>query len=686
MVCCGMLACDEGGYSLLVTFDPEALSRVVDGIEVSLVENCRDQPSGGAGPDGAIKTVSLNRGGRADALGSVEPGSYGIYGIGRSVSTCEVVATGCITADLEAGGEETLTLVLFAVDGPGCEEGTRCVEGACEPVDDTVCYFDSDCDDGTFCNGSERCDSDDPDANRRGCVQGASPCQEDQECDEDSDQCLTQCEVNPDADSDGYDDPDCGGDDCDDSDEAIYPGAPERCNTEDDDCDAMVDEDFELQTNPENCGACGNVCGDANATVTCASGDCVLTCDVGWDDCNEEHSDGCEIDLTTDAANCGECGTTCMFGCESSVCTQPVFTDVVAGGAHACGLEASGMVFCWGANANGQLGDDSTAERIVPGLVTGLEDAVEIAAGGSHTCARRAAGEVVCWGANESGQLGIGSLDPRSLPADVAGLTGPIQLALGMAHSCALLSSGTIMCWGSNEFGQVGDNTGAGMRQAPTDVSGLDDGLYVAAGQDHNCAVRAGGTMSCWGSNQGGQLGDGSSGGEENSPVDVVSAFVAAGVTAGAAHSCAWSSTGAAVCWGCDELGQLGDGAAVLPDSCGCPGGSAGCSLTTTAVLGALVFGELDAGNAHVCARADVGTVSCWGDNGFGQLGDGTTAMGEEPAPASALSAVDAIDSGFDFSCAVEAGQVLCWGHNDHGQLGDGTNDDHGTPAPLADI
>jgi alpha-tubulin suppressor-like RCC1 family protein len=183
-------------------------------------------------------------------------------------------------------------------------------------------------------------------------------------------------------------------------------------------------------------------------------------------------------------------------------------TQLTAGDSHNCALRDTGRAFCWGWNANGQLGDGTTSDRSLPVRVVGLTGVTQAAAGAFHSCALRLTGRVFCWGGNGRGQLGDGTTTRRNTQVRVAGLTRVTQVAAGDQHNCALRESGRAFCWGNNRDSQLGFAHPDFQPRASKRVTGLTGIAHVAAGRSHSCAIQTDGQAWCWGSNNWGQLGD----------------------------------------------------------------------------------------------------------------------------------------------------------------------------------
>ncbi len=348
---------------------------------------------------------------------------------------------------------------------------------------------------------------------------------------------------------------------------------------------------------------------------------------------------------------------------------------IVAGDTHTCALTNSGGVKCWGLNTTGQLGDNTTTQRNAPVNVVGLASGViAIEAGAAHTCALTSANGVKCWGWNLYGQLGDSTTSQRQAPVDVSGLTSGVSaIAIGQYHSCALVGAG-VKCWGWNDYGQVGDGTSGTPRLSPVNVSGLASGVSgVASGNSHTCALMSASGVKCWGDNTYGQIGDGTVATTRLTPVDVVGVSGASAVVAGGLHNCVRIGGGLA-CWGSNSNGQLGDNSVTQRP-------------TPTDVTGLVALSLVSGGGTHTCALTAGGGVRCWGGNALGQLGDGTIVYEDAPiTPSGITGGATAVAAGNNHSCVVIAGGGKCWGDNSRGQLGDGTQFQRLTPVDVSGL
>lgn len=265
---------------------------------------------------------------------------------------------------------------------------------------------------------------------------------------------------------------------------------------------------------------------------------------------------------------------------------------VAAGREHRCAIDLSGTLSCWGGNTRGQLGfagEPVAAPRALDGAW------VQVAAGGDATCALTAAREIRCFGSNAGGRGAFGTTEPVAIEAE--GVF--VDVTVGGGQGCAVRDDGVLVCWSDAD-------------RAPFEVEGLTGVRRVVAGAAHVCVLESEGNISCFGDNEAGQLGDGSL-----EPADGAVAIAAAdgvrfrSLAAGAGHTCAVDTELGLWCWGRNDGGQLGLGAA-------------GPAVATPTRVGAERFTTVTAGDAHTCARRLDGRVSCWGSNHAGALGDGT--------------------------------------------------------------
>jgi alpha-tubulin suppressor-like RCC1 family protein len=282
-----------------------------------------------------------------------------------------------------------------------------------------------------------------------------------------------------------------------------------------------------------------------------------------------------------------------------------------------CALINDGTVKCWGANSSGQLGDGTTTSSNLPVSVL-ISNVTSVSSGNFHSCALINDGTVKCWGINNSGQLGDGTTVNRIAPVAVTGLTnvGKIIVEAG-THTCALINDGSIKCWGRNDYGQLGDGSTTN-KSAPASVTGISNAVDVAAGEDHTCAVINDGTVKCWGRNYHAQLGTGSSGRNtpQSTPVSTTGISTATGISSYNNFSCAVLSNQSIQCWGLNNDAQIGDGTAVFDSS-------TYERKTPTNVIEINTATAISSGVDHSCALLADKTLKCWGSNDYGQLGIG---------------------------------------------------------------
>lgn len=345
-----------------------------------------------------------------------------------------------------------------------------------------------------------------------------------------------------------------------------------------------------------------------------------------------------------------------MLGCSTSSCIVP--TRISVGWQNACVSLSDGTIRCWGANANGEVGDGTKSPRYRPVTIAGLSGALGVAQGDDHTCAWTSGGQVYCWGANANGQLGNSTFTASTSPVLVTGISagsGVQDVVCGSRWTCARFAAGYVKCWGYNGFGAVGDGTAID-RSSPGIVAGVSAVTSIggAAGTTHVCVVD-GGTVKCWGDGSGDRLGAGGSTTVKAPQLTVPSIATATQVSVSGYTTCVRLSSGGLQCWGYNNLGEVGDGSRVQRNA-------------PTSVFG-IASGALAVRVAGFgCAFMTDGSTQCWGDN----------SPSLSPAPAAVAFLAGATDlSGYanypHATCAIISGDVICFGGNDYGQLADGT-------------
>ncbi len=357
-----------------------------------------------------------------------------------------------------------------------------------------------------------------------------------------------------------------------------------------------------------------------------------LECVLGFEECDQVASNGCETWIEGDDANCGACGSACPAGtfCAQGSCENPeTIVDVAAAFQATCARRAGGEVLCWGSNELGQLGDLAAPSSPVPRAVPGLSDATSIRGSGSTFCATRRGGTPVCWG------------DEQALH-EIPLIENLAVLAPGAHSTCALLTTGVVLCWGANDGGQLGDGTFEDSA-APVAVLDMTDAVQL----ERSCVLRRDGTVWCWGDGAYGPftLGYQNTGRPEPLPVEPRSG--ASGCSSGFQRIANGDAAGGAI----DGLGR-----AYL------------WSATVDQVIADGIVAAVDLGAAQgveLCFLHESSQLTCW--SGFEYSGK----RGHAHPPVFELDAIRRFSAGWAHACAVSlAGEVSCWGYNDDGALG----------------
>jgi alpha-tubulin suppressor-like RCC1 family protein len=412
-------------------------------------------------------------------------------------------------------------------------------------------------------------------------------------------------------------------------------------------------------------------------------------------------------------------GTTTGRPTPGSVVAGPFFTALAVGANFSCGLDGQGRAWCWGANDVGQLGDGTTTQRLTPTAVGGNLSFRAISAGNLHACGLTVLNELYCWGYNFFGQLGLGDTSTRPNPVRVTTPSPITMVTAGARHTCAIGQNGTSYCWGEGVLGQLGNGQQVLPVTTPTAIPGASF-VFLVSGSDHSCGLTASGAAHCWGNNFHGQLGTGTLD-NSFSPDAVQGTTTFHTLIAGLRTTCGLTDARTMYCWGSRGFGELGDDRMAyrlgprrittsytsvqtgFHFSCGLSGGAPRCwgdnrygqlgNGTTTSAsspvqlsLGTL-NAEVTVGHSHACNRTNAGTVTCWGLGQFGRLGNGSTTNRSLPTLISGAQTYRSISAGYDHTCGVTtAGQVQCWGDNGSGELGTGDVNDRNVPATVIGV
>jgi alpha-tubulin suppressor-like RCC1 family protein len=333
---------------------------------------------------------------------------------------------------------------------------------------------------------------------------------------------------------------------------------------------------------------------------------------------------------------------------------------------RSCARLVSGGVKCWGL-----LHDERV--QLTPTLVGSIDDVVDFAIGDDHSCLLRSDGTVRCWGQNDEGQLGDGTHNDALFPTAAPNAAGVAQVVVGARFSCLRATSGAVSCFGRNTHGELADGT-TEPRPLPTLAPSLAGVVSLAAASDHGLAIDADGALLSWGrlgiaALEPTTLGIGM--GLATGPVAIPppTALDASPrvvqIATSATHACARLDDGTVRCWGENDFGQLGDGTEIA-------------RAVPVVVHGLSHVVQIAVGRATSCALLADHTARCWGNNNYGQLGDGTFLARSIPTLVAATRDVVQIAIAYGHACAivrdgVEDGGLVCWGSNLSGELGDRT-------------
>jgi alpha-tubulin suppressor-like RCC1 family protein len=376
-------------------------------------------------------------------------------------------------------------------------------------------------------------------------------------------------------------------------------------------------------------------------------------------------------------------GTTSTITATNGTVTSNVFTVFTPLNANIqdqCELATTGAAYCWGDNSRGQIGDGTTTQRPSPTAVSGGLIFSSLSTGfGDHTCGLTATGVAYCWGSNAFGELGDSTTTDRTAPVAVKGGLTFSAITVSSMATCGLTTAGAMYCWGSRDQGLLGDGVLGGYITTPSQVNtGGVTFKAIGIGRNIACGLSTGGTAYCW--QGGGFTGDGTAGGSvtasvfsvRTTPTAIQDGRTYASLTVGEQYACAIATTGTTYCWGANSLGQLGDGTTV--------GKTSPVAVNTTRT-----FTKIVAGQFHTCGLEANGTLSCWGRNADGRSGDGTNVFKTVPTLVTGGLTFSSIRLNGGNTCAkaTTSGVPFCWGGNAAGYLGIGSTTPSNSNVPL---
>ena len=380
------------------------------------------------------------------------------------------------------------------------------------------------------------------------------------------------------------------------------------------------------------------------------------------------------------------------------------YKTIAAGWNHSLAIKEDGSLYVWGNNFSGAVGVGTATSTRVPLKI--MDDIISIAAGGSFSLAVKADGSLWAWGDNSFGQIGDGTVtthvwdeifsgwtmgddNNKSRPVNI--MDHVVTVAAGYGHSLAIKKDGSLWAWGWNRSGQIGDGTTI---DKITPVKIMDNVISVAAGESHSLALKADGSLWAWGDNLYGQLGDGTvtidswTDGErkltednnKSTPIEIMNSV--SSIASGGWHSLAIKTDGSLWVWGSNSRGEIGDGTvSSFDDDWNRINND---KSKPVEIMQEVIY--VAAGRSHSLAITADNNLLTWGDNEFGQLGDGTSSIhdyywqevetNDKSTPIIVIDDANVVSvaGGQHHSLALKSdGSLWAWGNNYSGQLGDGS-------------
>jgi len=355
------------------------------------------------------------------------------------------------------------------------------------------------------------------------------------------------------------------------------------------------------------------------------------------------------------------------------------------GSSTGCAIGGGGTVYCWGDNSLGEFGSTATGGPNAIPVSVPVPTLAELGqSNGRHTCGIASNGDAVCFGRNTFGELGGGAAGPVTAVTVVGGMTWA-QVSTSVLSSCGVSTTGVGYCWGTNQQGEIG-SAAIGLNTTNASPVPIDGGLTFAsitAGWIHACGLTLSGEAYCWGDNTYGKLGIGTTGGRMLVPTPVAGGHRFEQLSAGAQHTCGVTAGKQALCWGWNGTGQLGDGTTQER--------MVPTPVATTQRFSVIAVnagsntgtGGTQLGDGSTCALTEAGEPYCWGFNGYGQLGDGAQVPRLSPVPVGGGLRLSGLSLGSSATCGMYGAAIWCWGWNDWGQLGNGTSFNTNTPSSV---